>query len=70
MPTEAESLNDALNDAASNPRQAQFDGGMAISHSIPDLIALDKHQAAKRAASNGNPFFGLQFAQIKPGGAG
>ncbi len=73
MPTDSESINDALVNMASNPRQAQFDGGLAISHSIPDMIKLAQHQAAQdaaAAASAGKKGFGLRFQVIKPGGCG
>ncbi|MHC2067623.1 hypothetical protein ACYFX5_09140 [Bremerella sp. T1] len=53
-----------LEAAATKPKQVTVDGVTVQGHSIADLIALDKHIAAKKAAQRG----GMRIQKIVPPG--
>ncbi|MCE9618439.1 MAG: hypothetical protein K8R92_00835 [Planctomycetes bacterium] len=59
-------LEQAILDTAASPASASNDAGSVTGQSIPDLIAADKHLAAKKAA--GNPRKSLRFSKIIPPG--
>lgn len=52
--------------AATEPRKASGDGIAVENHSLPDLIAADKHLRAKAAASSKTG--GVRFSKIVPPG--
>lgn len=56
----------ALTSALSGPRKATSDGLTVEGHSLADLIAADKHIAAKCAARSRNR--GLRFSKLVPPG--
>ena len=70
MSQELDSVNTALNSAASSPKTVTVDGRSAESRSVDDLLKLANYQAAKDAASNSVAGFGLRFQKIRPPGAG
>lgn len=57
-------LGEAIEAAAGKPRQVTVDGVVVQAHSLPDLIAADKHLANKRAAKKG----GMRIQKIIPPG--
>lgn len=52
--------------AANAPRSASGDGISVQQHSLPDLIAAQKYEAAKKMAKSKNS--GVRFQKIKPPG--
>lgn len=66
--TTQQAIDEALEAAASQPAKMSGDAGSVEQRSISDLIALDKHVAAKSAGRRGTPF-GLRFGRIVPPGA-
>lgn len=48
----AEDLTDTIKQAARTPKQASADGVSVQQHSLPDQIAVDKHEGAKAAGKN------------------
>lgn len=61
---ELEAITDAV---AAGPQSAGNKAENATSHSIPDLIALEKHRAEVAASRSGN--LGVRFFNTKPPGA-
>jgi len=59
-------IQTAIEDSIAKPRSIASDGMSKSSHSIPDLIAADKHVAAKAAASSKT--MGLRFGRFTPPG--
>ena len=59
-------VDGALEAAMIGPRKAAGDGVSVEQHSLPDLIAAEKHVAQKAAASS--PARGMRFSKIVPGG--
>jgi len=69
-------LSDTIEQVAGEPAKAQGGAGSAESHPLPDLIAADKHLAAKAATagtnSAGGPrsgWRGLRPGRVIPPGA-
>ncbi|PHR99589.1 MAG: hypothetical protein COA78_24790 [Blastopirellula sp.] len=62
----SDELDDAITEAASGPREMTVDGITTKEHSLPDLIAYDRHQASKTAAKKGG---GFSVRKIRPGGS-
>ena len=57
--------------AAGKPKRVSGDQGTVEVHSIPDQIAADNHNEARKATRQGkNPFAGKRFRQRPPGGTG
>ncbi len=48
-------LTEILGEAAEDPASFTSDGQTAVSRPLPDLIELDRHQAAKDALAGPNP---------------
>lgn len=61
-----QSIEQAIRDNAAAPASITVDGQTVSEHSLPDLIAADKHLAARAAADS--PTFGLRFARVVPPG--
>jgi hypothetical protein len=59
-------IQDAIEEAITKPRSFAADGMSKSAHSIPDLIAADKHVASKAATSSKN--MGLRFGVFIPPG--
>jgi hypothetical protein len=59
-------MDDVLSQAAQGPKRASSDNASADAHSLPDLIALDKHQARK--AGRNNPAAMLTHSKLVPPG--
>ncbi len=59
-------MDDVLSQAAQSPKRASSDNASADAHSLPDLIALDKHQARK--AGRHNPAALLTHSKLIPPG--
>lgn len=62
MANENQAATEQLETAMSKPKQVTVDGVTAQAHSLPDLIAMDKHLANKRAAKKG----GMRIQKIIP----
>lgn len=60
----ADEITDQIKQATEEPAAVAQDGTSVTSRPIADLIAADKHVAAKKAASKG--FGGLLRQQLKP----
>lgn len=56
----------AVAKAMTEPRSAAADGISTSSHSLPDLIAAEKYQAAKAAGRKSHR--GLRFSKLVPPG--
>lgn len=63
-------MDASLEAAAGNPRRTTIDGVTAEEHSLPDLIALDNHLQARRAARRtpAQRLSGLCLKIVPPGG--
>lgn len=61
---------EAIESAALAPKKVAVDGQSVEEHSIRDLIEADRYLAAKRAAANSRPHFGLRFTKLIPPGGG
>jgi len=59
-------MNDVLSQAAQAPKRASSDNASADAHSLPDLIALDKHQTRKTGRNN--PAAMLTHSKLIPPG--
>lgn len=62
MANENQAATEQLETAMSKPKQVTVDGVTAQAHSLPDLIAMDKHLANKRAAQRG----GMRIQRMIP----
>lgn len=62
----ADLISDALVEAAQGPKRVRSDAGEVESHSIPDLIAAEKHARSQIAARSTRRGFRLA-KQIPPG---
>ena len=62
-------LTDRIAQAAADPAMFQGDEGTVREHSLHDLIAADKHLAAKAALGKGTANPGIRLARITPPGA-
>ena len=63
----AEDLSQQIADAAKGPSSVTQDGGTTTARSISDLIAADRHLAAKAAAKRRNG--GVRRQRISPPGS-
>ena len=63
-------LSDQVASETAKPQTVVIDGQTITRRSIADTIKGEQHVAAKTAAKNANPFFGLRMNTITPGGAG
>lgn len=61
-------LSDEIETAASEPASAESDGQKAQSHSLPDLIAADKHLASRDAMSRPG-WGGIKISRARGSGA-
>lgn len=61
-----EAVNDAITNALSGPKRVRGDAGEVESHSVKDLIEIDKYYSGKAAAAR--PFRGLRITRLLPGG--
>lgn len=68
MPAETD-LTDTIAQAAADPAEAQGDEGRVRAHSLRDLIAADRHLAAKAALAGGTANPGIRIGRITPPGA-
>lgn len=57
---------ETIETAAANPQEASVDGVKMVQHSLPDLIAAEKHVAAKRARRD--KYRGIRYNRIVPPG--
>lgn len=60
-------LSDEIETAASQPKRVTTDAGSVEQHSLPDLIAADKHLKGEGGVDR--PHLGLRFAKWRPPGA-
>ena len=60
-------MADNVEEAMTEPKKAAGDGISVEQHSLPDLIAAEKHVQAKAAASK--PARGMRFSKFVPGGS-
>lgn len=63
-----ENITEALLQAALSPKSSTENGRTVQEHDLDQLMRVERHQAAKAAASRGE--MGLRFSQIVPPGAG
>ena len=68
MPDTPDEIADLTDAAAAGPQSASVDGRSAVSHSIPDLIELEKHRANQLTAGRGSRP-AVRFFNTKPPGA-
>lgn len=59
-------LSDTIETAAAEPKAATVDGITVHGHTLEELIAADKHLAAKAGSTKNH--LGLHFRQLEPGG--
>lgn len=64
---EPETVADQLDQVALGPRRVSGDSGSVEQHSIPDLIALEKHNKAKEATAAGKGIGARYFKFVPPG---
>jgi hypothetical protein len=62
-------LTDDIEDAAAKPRSVTVDGSTVNTHSLPELIAADRHLKADDS-TNTQTNRGLRFNKFKPPGGG
>lgn len=70
MTTQPTTTEQAIAQNALGPRSATIGDESVVQHSPQDLIAVDRYQASKAAASASNKGFGLRYQRIKPPGGG
>lgn len=63
----ADDLENTIETVATQPKKVVGDAGVFEQHSLPDLIAADKHLAAKNAM-NSSIGIGIKMMRIKPPG--
>jgi hypothetical protein len=63
-----ETIEDALEQAALNPKVVSTDKGRVESHDLSDLLAAAEHEAAQTAVSRNH--FGLRMVKLEPPGGG
>jgi hypothetical protein len=61
-----QAIEDALTAGVANPKRVRGDMGEVETHSIPDLIALDKY---RRGRARGNPLGHVKLTKLIPPGA-
>lgn len=68
MSEELDAIDEALQNAATEPLKVVVDGRSAEQRSVDDLLKLRAHQAAKEAGTVRG--FGIRYQKIKPPGCG
>lgn len=63
-----ENITEAILQAALSPKSSTVNGVTLQEHDLDQLMRVERHQAAKAAASS--DALGLRFSQIVPPGAG
>ncbi len=58
----ASDTSDIIEQVAAEPAKAEVDGQKAENHPLPDLIALENHQAGKEAVAGASPKGGRRSA--------
>lgn len=56
-----DSTSDRIDEILDKPKDVQIDGTRIMQHSIPDLIALEKHRSRKAASP-----FGFRMTKLTP----
>ena len=64
------SLSDQIESDAAKAKQVTVDGQTIVRRDIREEIEANNYVEAKKAATNGNPFFGLRMRKIVPPGGG
>lgn len=64
---DADDINQAIIDGAVGPLKATGDSGSIEQRPLVELIAADKYENAKAAATGGRPGFKI-FKMVPPGG--
>jgi hypothetical protein len=67
MPDEAETLAEAIERAAKEPKSASGDTGSMTSHSLSEMIEADKYVKSQSAMQPRRKFGLRQFKHIPPG---
>lgn len=70
MSEELDAIDQALENAATEPLEMSVDGRSAKQRSVDELLKLRAHQASQEAAANKTRGFGMRFQKIKPPGCG
>lgn len=61
---------EAIESAALGPKSISVDGQIVTEHSLPDLIAADRHLAQKASQAASPRGFGIRIQKLVPPGGG